>query len=121
MSNFSDPIIPRYDIRVRRNANYTLTFQWKDKDVTGYAFKMQIRPDKGDTGTPILAASTTAGTITVAPDPGGDFITINIPAADTAALTVPFTGEYDVRYTDGSGDSYYLFEGTAHLEDSVTE
>ncbi|MBW1812140.1 MAG: hypothetical protein JRJ39_00330 [Deltaproteobacteria bacterium] len=93
-----------YDICIKQGANFYQQFYIVDEvdgvevptDLTDYTVEMQIRRTV-ENSTIFATYSTANGLITL--DESNGIITINVPAATTAAYQYDFEGVYDIEIT----------------------
>lgn len=109
------------DLYIEQGATYNQLFVWKDSNGaaisnSGFTARMQIR--KNITSSDIILALTTEnGRITLGGANGA--ITLNISAADTAALAT-YCGVYDLELVSSSGVVTRLLEGQVSISREVT-
>jgi len=107
-------------ITIEQGANFQLTLTWTDAagalvNLTGYTARMKVKTTYG--GTQLLSI-TSSDSITLGGAAGT--ITINVPAATTAALTAPAEGVYDLELVSGAGVVTRLVEGEVRITPEVT-
>jgi hypothetical protein len=111
-----------YDTEIEQGATFQLSLTWRDENsnlvnLTGYTARMQVRAVITDT-TPLLDLTTTNGAIVL----GGALGTIAVTAsaAQTAALTAPSKGVYDLELVSPSGFVTRLLKGHVKITPEVT-
>ena len=110
-----------YTLEIQQGATLSLVATWNDStgaavNLTGYTARLQVRTSYAATST-ILSLTSSSG-ITLGGAAGT--ITITVSATDTAALTAPWIGVYDLELVSGSGVVTRLLEGTATVSPEVT-
>lgn len=115
-----------YDIVIKQGANFYWQIYVVDEvdgvetptDLTNYTAKMQIRKTVDNT-TVFAEYSTINGLITI--DESNGILTINVPAATTAAYDSDFKGVYDLEITAPvSGFVDRIIQGAAVVNAEVT-
>lgn len=112
----------RKDVVIRQGATWKMVFRVRDdgtdRDLTGYAVRMQVRATHA-TATTLLSVDTSSlGGITVENAIGR--VTIEIPASSTVSLPSPSLAVYDVEIESGSGVVERVIEGVARITPEVT-
>jgi len=107
----------RHDLTVRRDRDYSEVFIFKDGDgvvinLTGYAVRAQIRPQK-DSTTLIITFTT------VLTEVEGKVV-ISLTDAQTLTLTAYDKGWWDLVLTDPSGNRKTYIEGSVYIKGTVT-
>ena len=110
-----------YDLTIRQGSTFLQNLVWKDSegvlvDLTGYVARMQIRPAICSE-TVIIELTTANGRITLGGSTGA--ITLEIDAADTAAITQG-VGFYDLELESSSGFVTAILAGAVTIEREVT-
>lgn len=113
------------ELEFKRGSNWKKTFTWKVKatgvsvDLTGYTAKMQLRknPDADAATTTLYATYTNSDYITL----GGTLgtVSLNVPAATTAAYTFK-RAYFDILLTSAGSEKTYLLEGIITVKPRVT-
>lgn len=92
----------KVDIEIVQGETFNPVFTWKVDgtavNLTGYTARMTIRDTYG--GTSLLSCTTENSRITLGGAAGT--ITFSVAASDTAALTAPASGVYDLELVSGS-------------------
>lgn len=110
-----------YNILIEQGATFSATLEYRDSeyaliDLSGYTARMQIRETINATEF-LIEATTGNSMITL----GGALgtILIEIPAEDTAALTVT-RAVYDLEIIDGDDKVTRIIKGTVQVDKEVT-
>jgi len=110
-----------FDITINQGATFELTLTWEDSsgtaiNLTGYQARMQVRETYSSSST--IVNITQASGITLGGAAGT--VAILISATDTAALTAPFSGVYDLELVSGAGVVTRVIQGAATVTPEVT-
>ena len=105
-----------YDMTIQRRSDHSVNFEAKDSssaaiNLTGYTLTSQV----WDSGRTTKAADATM-TITNA---AGGLFTWKVTDTQTALLTAD-EYNYDILFTNGSGDKEYWVEGTIYMSQGYT-
>ena len=111
-----------YTLTIDQGATLSLVLTWKDSsenlvNLTGYTARMALR-SAFTSSTTVLSLTTENGRISLGEVAGT--ITLTVAAADTAALTAPQTGVYDLELVSGAGVVTRLVQGTFNVTPEVT-
>lgn len=113
----------RLSLSLYRGQTLDLTLTWwtvRDvtaRDLTGYAFRFQVRSAPG--GAILLDLATGGSGITLVDAANGVFRIVG-SAATTAAIGFTGNARFDLRATDAGGLVSYPWEGTMTIKDPVT-
>lgn len=110
-----------YKMIIEQGANLRYVFNYTDSagtaiNLTGYTVRMQVRATKAQTTTLLDIANGAGISIT---DAAAGQITLDVPAATTAALPGDTLGVYDIELVNGSTVTRFL-EGVAVISGEVT-
>jgi hypothetical protein len=111
------------DLVIYQGATFALTLRLRDKaraaplDLGPRTARMHIRARIADPD-PACALSTEDGRIAITAAEG--LITLHLPAAVTAALTLPQGGVYDLELIDDQGGVDRILMGRVTLDPEVT-
>lgn len=113
------------ELEFKRGSNWKKTFTWKVKatgvavDLTGYTAKMQLRkgPDGDASNTTLYATYTNSDFLTLGGVQGS--VSLNVPAATTAAYTFK-RAFYDLLLTSAGSEKTYLIEGIINVKARTT-
>jgi len=111
-----------YTLRIEQGATLSLVATWKDSsgtaiNLTGYTARLSVRTHhSSDT---VLLSLTTANS-GIALGGAAGTITVTATAVQTAALTAPVTGVYDLELVSSGGVVTRLIEGGAVITPEVT-
>jgi hypothetical protein len=111
----------RYDLEIKQGATYSIVATWAGSDgspinLTSYTARLQIR--ESYTATSTLISLTNGSGITLGGSAGT--IAITITAAQTAALSAPGSGVYDLEMVSAGGVVTRLLEGVVTISAEVT-
>lgn len=111
-----------YTLGIEQGSTLSLLLTWKDSNgtavnLTGYTARMSLKSSFTSTTT-ILSLTTSNGRITLGGSAGT--IQLTVSATDTAALTAPQTGVYDLELVSGSSVVTRLIQGTFSITPEVT-
>lgn len=112
-----------YDWHFTQGEDAILQLTYKDEngtaiDITGYSARCQGREEY--TSATTLFDSTTGNGQIVLDEPNG-VITITIPNVETAALSAPISGVWDVELVSGAGVVKNLIGGKLKIKAEVTK
>lgn len=131
LPNLGQPV-PRKDITVKKNADFTLALCIIERDelgvatvvdTTGWVVKLQVRELPYSTSPVLIEASTADSRITVGINgvPGEEVnIDIIVPASVTNGITFEGTAGYDIRVTYPDGKVDYIAQGYAYIQPAYT-
>lgn len=107
-----------YDITIEQGATFTFTLTVTGVNLTGFTARMQGRTSHAATSTAFsLTSSPAAGLVVTAGT--NSTIAVTITATQTALLTAPQEGVYDLEYLDGT-TVVRILEGTYRVTPEVT-
>jgi len=111
-----------YTLRIEQGATLSLVATWKDAsgtaiNLTGYTARLSVRTHHSS-DTVLLSLTTANGGIALGGAAGT--ITVTATAVQTAALTAPVTGVYDLELVSSGGVVTRLIEGGAVITPEVT-
>lgn len=107
-----------YDITIEQGSTFTFTLTVTGVNLTGYNARMQGRRTHAAPSTNFSLTSSPAAGIVITPGTNS-VIAVTLTATQTAALTAPQEGVYDLEYFDGSTVTRIL-EGTYRVTPEVT-
>jgi hypothetical protein len=110
-----------YDINISQGATFTFDVQVNHTNLaTGYTARMKGRSHHANASA-IFDWTTANGKIALTHQGSHSHITITVSAADTAALTAPMSGVYDIEYEQTSGTVVTrILEGSFYITPEVT-
>ncbi len=105
----------RYDITIHQGATFNLPLQYTTNsgtpiNMTGYSIEAELW---NKTGTTKLADFSVPWTAQVS-----GMFRLRLTSAVTSGITEQ--GQYDVMFTEPSGDKYYILQGTAFIDLGLT-
>lgn len=108
----------RLDLTIQQGATFSLQLTFADGngdpiDLTGYAGAAEVRTSY-DAATPVATLSVAVT------DPTNGVMTLSLTAAQTAALTAPSGGVWDLLLTTPTGDKFRVLEGNVRITAAVT-
>jgi tRNA threonylcarbamoyladenosine modification (KEOPS) complex Pcc1 subunit len=111
-----------YTLTIEQGATLSLVLTYRDSsanlvNLTGYTARMALRSTFDATST-ILSLTTENSRISLGGSAGT--ITLTVAAADTAALTAPQSGVYDLELVSGSAVVTRLIQGTFNVTPEAT-
>lgn len=106
-----------YDLTIEQGATFTFTLTVTGVNLTGYTARMQGRTSHAATATVFNLSSPSTG-ITVTPGTNST-VAVTLTAAQTALLTAPLEGVYDLEVASGALVDR-LLEGTFRVTPEVT-
>lgn len=124
--------VPRKDLTIKQNADFTLALCIIERDdtgvatvidTTGWIVEMNVRKEPKQDNPVLLEASTANARIVVGihGDPGEEVnIDITVPASVTATIADFGDAGYDLRVVYPDGSTEYLLEGAAFLQPAYT-
>jgi len=109
------------DIVIEQGATFSYVFQVLNKDLTtGYTWAVQGRSQHAAAST--VFASGTNATIAATKSGNHTHATVTMSYAQTAALTAPASGVYDIEYLEtSSGIKTRAFEGSFYIVPEATK
>jgi tRNA threonylcarbamoyladenosine modification (KEOPS) complex Pcc1 subunit len=112
-----------YTLTIEQGATLNLVLTYKDSsgnlvNLTGYTARMSLRATF-DAAAAILSLTTENSRISLGGAAGT--ITLTISATDTAALTAPQSGVYDLELVSGSAVVTRLIQGTFTVTPEATK
>lgn len=124
--------VPKLDIVIKQNADFTLALCIIERDelgdavvvdTTGWQMEMNVRKEPKQTNPVLMEASTANGRIVVGinGDPGAQVnVDIKVPKSVTAGIADFGDAGYDLQVTYPDGSVEYLLEGVAFLQPAYT-
>lgn len=124
--------VPRKDITIKQNADFTLSLCIIERDelgnavvvnTAGWQVEMNVRKEPKQSNPVLMEASTVNGRVVVGiqGDPGEEVnIDIKVPSHVTALIADFGKAGFDLRVTYPNGDDEYLLEGRAFLQPAYT-
>lgn len=106
-----------YDITIEQGATFTFTVTVTAMNLTGYSARMQGRTTHASTATVFSLTSSSGLLITSGTN---STIAVTISATDTAAISAPSYGVYDLEIVSGGGVVTRLLQGTYQVTPEVT-
>lgn len=107
-----------YDITIDQGATFTIGVQVNGINLTGYTARMKGRPSH-PSSTVIFDLATGGTGIVISYSSPDSLITITMTATQTAAMTAPAVGVYDLEYVTGSVVTR-IIEGAYKITPEVT-
>ena len=107
-----------YDINIEQGATFTFTLTVTGINLTGYTARMQGRTSHAASATAFSLTSSPAAGLVVTPGTNST-IAVTLTATQTAALSAPTEGVYDLEYTDGT-TVVRILEGSYRITPEVT-
>lgn len=102
----------KHELRIEQGANFDVSITYYDSagsavNLTSYTARAKFRPTYDDT--PILTLTTENGGIALGGTAGT--ITISVSGLDTASVSAPSKGVYDLELANPSGNVTRIMEG----------
>lgn len=107
-----------YDITIEQGATFNFTVTVTGVNLTGFTAAMQGRSTHSSTTTVFALTSSPAAGISITAGTNSS-IAITLTAAQTALLSAPAEGVYDLEYSSG-GVVTRILEGTYRITPEVT-
>lgn len=107
-----------YDITIEQGATFNFTVTVTGVNLTGFTAAMQGRTTHSATSTQFSLTSSPAAGIVITAGTNSQ-IAITLTAAQTALLSAPSEGVYDLEYSSG-GAVTRILEGTYRITPEVT-
>ena len=105
----------RYDITIHQGATFSLPLQYTTNsgtpiNMTGYSIEAELWNRTGTTKLADFSVPWTAQ--------ASGMFRLRLTSAVTSGITEQ--GQYDVMFTEPSGDKYYILQGTAFIDLGLT-
>lgn len=115
----------KHRLKIEQGSTFARTFRLKDSvgnyiDLTGYSARMQVRQSHSATTAIVDIDSGSKGGVEVEPDSTQGAIKITLTATETAQLTAPLAGVWDLEIVSGGGEVTRVLEGAVRITPEVT-